>query len=349
MHRGAKNPLIALIVLLLIVALGSFCSAVDRAATTSSSNDVLRSALYLAEESEQGFVLDPGLMESSAAESSNQPVAHLNYPPPILQNPGRLNIDSRKFLPVRSRMSSAWQTSVDLLAASRLNEEVTIEGMDLGTGVNSGMRARLAYHSENLGNVINAWNVIAFGLGGAESLSYDPTWYGVPDAYDYQASLISIESNVIRRSEHRRRVREQFVGVRYLDQSDTIETRWPSFNALLFQQQTHNRMFGLQAGIDQSWLAGTRWRFSWGVKGGLFYSSTDQTGYVYNGTGNQFPLVLDYHADLAMRIFQQAYLECGLVGLSLADQYQSRFAWQAPESTHSLTILGMRLGVDYRY
>ncbi len=355
MHPGAKNLLIAIIGFLLLAVSASYSAAVDHTPTASPSDAVLRSALHLAEESAQGFVLVPGLLDSSAPESSNRPVAHLEYQPPhppekqSPHDPQRLNIDTRNFLPSRSRISSAWQTSVDVLAASRLNEDVTINGVELGTGINSGMRARVAYRAENLGNVINAWNVIAFGLGGKESLAYDPSLYFAPDPYDYQASLVSVESNVIRRTEHRRRVREQFVGIRYVDQSDSIETIWQSFNAPRWQQETHNRMLGLQAGIDQSWFSGDRWRFSWGVKGGLFYSSADQAGYLYDGTATQFPLLLDYHADLALRIFQQAYLEFGLIGLSLADQYQSRFAWQAPESTHSMSLLGMRLGFDYSY
>lgn len=349
MYRGATNSLIPIIGFLLIAPLASFSAAVEHEPSPNSSSDALRSALYLAEDSSTGLVLLPEMLDASSQDPSHQSVSHIEYEPPRLDNPLQLIIDDQKLAPPLSRVQSTWQASAGVLAASRLDEEFWIYGQELGTGINSGARVQLTNRFDSPDSVLNAWDVIAIGLNGRYSQDYDPYLIYTPYPYQYEASFVSVESNAIHRTQYKRRARQQFLGLRYIDQSDFLETKGPYYDSQPRRQETQNRMLGLQAGIDQSWSSGTRWRFDWGVKAGVFYSSADQAGYVYSGTANSFPSLLDYHADLACRIVDQAYLSLGLIGMSLEDQYQSRFAWQAPESTHRLRILGMRLGFDYTY
>ncbi len=349
MYREARNSLIPIIGFLLIAPLASFSAAVEHEPSPSSFSDALQSALYLADESPTRLTLLPELLDASSQDPSHQSVSHLEYEPPRLDDPLQLIIDDQRLAPPLSRVPSTWQASVGALAASRLDENILIDGQELGTGINSGARVHLANRFDSSDSVLNAWDFIAIGFKGENSLDFDPHLFFVPDPFHYEASFVSVEANAIHRTQYMRRVRQQFFGIRYIDQSDSIERTGPYPYSPTRRQETHNRMLGLQAGLDQSWSSGTRLRFAWGVKAGVFYSNADQVGYVYNGTANSFPLLLDYHTDLAYQIIDQAYLEIGLFGMSLEDQYQSRFAWQEPESTHRLRILGMRLGLDYTY
>jgi hypothetical protein len=354
MDRGDKNSLvpiigIRLIGFLLIAPLASFSAAEDHEPSASNSSSPFQSALYFAEDLPAGLVLVPEWLDASSQDPSHQSVSHLEYQPASVRDPLQLIIDDQKLAPPLSRLPSTWQASAGVLATSRLDEDILIDGQELGTGINSGVRLRLENRSDRPNRAVNAWDVIAIGINGRDSQGYDPYLLYTPYPYQYEASFVSVESNAIHRTQHERRVRQQFLGLRYIDQSDFLETTGPYYDSLPRRQETHNRMLGLQAGLNQSWSNGTRLRFAWGVKAGVFYSTADQAGYVYNGTANSFPLLLDCHADLACRIIDQAYLGIGLIGISLQDQYQSRFAWQAPESTHQLRILGMRLGFDYTY
>ncbi len=346
MRREAKNLLIAILGFLYIAILASSSAAVDSGPPTE---DAARTALYMAEELSMGLDLVPDLLDPFSPDATHEAVSHLQFEPPTFQDPHRLIIDDKKLAPPLPRVPSTWQASAGLLAASRQDEDILIDGQELGTGVNGGVRLSLANQSESQDRTVNAWDVIAIGFNGDDTQGYDPHLLFTPYPYRYEASFASVESNAIHRTQYKRRVRQQFLGIRYIDQSDFIETTGPFFDSLPMRQEAHNRMLGLQAGFDQSWSSGTRFRFSWGAKAGVFYSSADQAGYVYDGTANSLPLLLDCHADLALRIFEQAYLGIGLIGLRLDDQYQSRFAWQAPQSTHQLTILGMQLGFDYTY
>jgi hypothetical protein len=348
-YREAKNSLIPIIGFLLIAPLASFSAAVEHEPSLNSSSDALRAALYLADDSSTGLVLVPGLLDASSQDLPYQSVSHLEYEPPRLHDPLQLIIDDQKLAPPLSRVPSTWQASVGALAASRLDEEILIGGQELGTGINSGARVHLEQRMDAANGILNAWDFIAIGLKGGDSLNFDQHLFFVPDPFDYEASFVSAEANAIHRTQYKRRVRQQFFGIRYIDQSDSIERTGPFPYSPTRRQETHNRMLGPQVGFDQSWSSGTRLRFAWGVKAGVFYSSADQAGYVYNGTASSFPLLLDYHADLACRILDQAYFGIGLIGMRLEDQYQSRFAWQEPESTHRLRILGIRLGFDYTY
>lgn len=353
MHRGARKSLFAIVACLLAVGPAFFSVAADNPSTSedasSDSSNALRSALHLAEDASVGLVLVPGLLDASESAPTHQAVSHMELEPSVFQDPRQLKIDDRKLLPSKSVLPFTWLGSLDWLAASRLDEEIVINGEELGTGVNGGVQARLEYRSSETGRAANAWDVVWIGLHGKESLAFDSRWVGAPEPYHYEASFGSIESNAIHRTEYKGRSREQFIGLRYIDQSDSIETTEPYFDGAVLRQETHNRMIGLQVGLHQSWSSGNRFRFSWGAKGGVFYNRGEQVGFVYEGTADTIPLLLDCHADLACRIFKEAYFGMGLVAIRLEDQYESSFAWQDPESTHRYTLLGMRLGLDYVY
>lgn len=373
MQREATTSLLAILGFLFIATLATFSAAVD--STTSSSNsatepssdssfgkpssddfdDPLQRALYLDEdryldeESSTGLDLVPDLLGLSSPELTHAAVAHLQYGPPVFQDPHQLLIDRRKLAPPVDKTPSTWQASFDVLAASRLDEKISIAGQELGTGINAGARVRLTNRFDTPSNTQSAWDVIAIGLQGEDSLNSDPLMLYVAESYHYRASMVSVESNAIHRNKYKRRVREQFLGIRYIDHRDSIEESgfYPYLPSS--RQRAHNRMLGLQVGLHQSWSNLARFRFSWGAKAGVFYNSVEQAGYVYSGTANSLPLLLDCHADLAYRVFEQAYMGIGFNGMRLDDQYQSRFAWQAPLSTHRLKILGLRLGFDYTY
>jgi hypothetical protein len=305
--------------------------------------------LYLDQQSSTGLALVPGLLDATSPDSSHQAVSHLQYEPPTLQDPHQLLIERRKLAPPVAHVPSTWQACFDVLAASRLDEELLIDGQELGTGINAGARARVLNRFDAFGGLLNAWDAIAIGLQGEDSLYFDPHLFSVPDSFHYKASLVSVESNAIHRTEYKRRVREQYLGIRYIDHRDSIERSGPYPYSPTSRQQADNQMLGLQVGLAQSWRNSTRLRLGWGAKAGVFYNRIEQAGYVYNGIASTLPLLLDCHAELAWRLFEQAHLGIGLSGMRLEDQYQSRFAWQSPESTHRLSIVSMRLGFDITY
>ena len=300
-------------------------------------------------DSTEGFVLDPGLLEPS--ELSLRPVTQVSHAAPPLFDPLQLQTDEIVIAAER-RMGAAlnartWEGSIDVLATQRLDEDINIDGRELGTGVASGVRIRLENRLDAPSDTLNGWDVIVVDFRGEENM--EPI-YPLYIKSKYAAALTSVESNVIIRSEYKRRIRKQFIGIRFVDQNDSMEI-WAPWNHtyVATRLDTHNRMLGLQLGMEQNWNLWQRVSVGCGLKAGQYYSRVQGSAFSYDSGDAEFPRLYEYHASLGIRVLENAQADVGLLGMLLEKQRQTRFAWQSPEEADAFRYIGVRLGFNFNY